>query len=157
MDQTLRQVGELLLGAIPTAVMLLLLYAAYNIVVERPLHRMLAERRSRTEGAILKARADVAAAEARTQEYEQRLREAKAAIYKALEARRQAAQHARGEAIAKAREMAHQQLREARAAIDKEMATARASLQAESERLADQIIERVLKPAEALPVVGGQP
>jgi F-type H+-transporting ATPase subunit b len=157
MDQTLKQVGELLLGAIPTAVMLLLLYAAYNIVVERPLHRMLAERRSRTEGAILKARADVAAAEARTQEYEQRLREAKAAIYKALEARRQAAQHARGEAIAKAREMAHQQLREARAAIDKEMATARASLQAESERLADQIIERVLKPAEALPVVGGQP
>ena len=156
MDQTLRQVGELLLGAIPTAVILLLLYLSYTFLVGRPLHRILTQRRGMTEGAVLKARADIAAAEARTQEYEQRLREARAAIYKAMEARRQAAQHAREELINQARETAHQQIREAKGAIEQEMAAARAGLQGESERLAGQIIQAVLKPAAPVPVVGGQ-
>ena|SRR5579884_734165 len=157
MDQTLRQVGELLLGAIPTAIILLLLYAAYALLVERPLRRVLAQRRGLTEGAILKARADVAAAEARTADYEERLREAKSAIFKAAEARRQAAQQARDSAIAEAREAAQQQIRAAQAAIEEEMATARTTLQSESERLANQIIQAVLKPAGAVPVAGGQP
>jgi F-type H+-transporting ATPase subunit b len=157
MDQTLKQVGELLLGAIPTMVILLFLYAAYGVLVGRPLHRILDERRKRTEGAILKARADVAAAEARTQEYEERLREAKATIYKGLEARRQAAQQVRDEIIAKAREMAQQQIRDARTALEQEMAAARAGLQGESERLAGQIIQTVLRPAGVAPMAGGQP
>jgi hypothetical protein len=65
MDQTLKQAGELLLGAIPTAVLLLLLYAIYSALVHKPLKRALEERRERTEGALLKARADIAAAEAK--------------------------------------------------------------------------------------------
>jgi len=157
MDQTLRQVGELLLGAIPTAILLLLLYTAYSALVGRPLHRILAQRRGLTEGAIIKARADVAAAEARTQEYEEKLREAKAQIFYALEARRKAAQQARDEAIAQARETAHQQIREAQAAIEQEAAAARAGLQAEGERLASEIIQAVLRPAGAAPRLGGQP
>jgi F-type H+-transporting ATPase subunit b len=156
MDQTLKQVGELLLGAIPTVIILLVLYAAYAFLVGHPLRRILAQRRGLTEGAILKARADVAAAEARTAEYEQRLREAKSAIFKAAEARRQAAQQARGAVIAQAREAAHQQIHAAQAAIEQEMAAARTTLQSESERLASQIIQAVLKPAGALPVAGGQ-
>jgi len=156
MDQLLKQVGELLLGAVPTATILLLLYAAYTLLVGRPLRRILAQRRGLTEGAILKARADVAAAEARTAEYEERLREAKSAIFKAAEARRQAAQDARNALIAQARDAAHQQIRAAQAAIEQEMAAARATLQAESERLANQIIQAVLKPAGAIPVAGGQ-
>jgi F-type H+-transporting ATPase subunit b len=156
MDQTLKQVGELLLGAIPTIIILLLLYAAYSFLVGRPLRRILAQRRGLTEGAILKARADVAAAEARTAEYEEKLREAKSAIFKAAEARRQAAQHARDAVIAQAREAAHQQIRAAQAALEQDMNAARATLQAESELLANQIIQVVLKPAGALPVAGGQ-
>jgi len=66
MDTTLRQAGLLLLDAIPTVVMLLLLYAIYQNLVRKPLERMLAERREKTEGALQKARTDVAAAEART-------------------------------------------------------------------------------------------
>jgi F-type H+-transporting ATPase subunit b len=156
MDQTLKQVGELLLGAIPTIIILLLLYAAYAFLVGHPLRRILAQRRGLTEGVILKARADVAAAEARTAEYEERLREAKSAIFKAAEARRQAAQQARDAVIAQAREAAHQQIRGAQAAIEQEMAAARTALQSESERLASQIIQAVLRPAGAVPVAGGQ-
>jgi F-type H+-transporting ATPase subunit b len=156
MDTTLRQVGELLLGAIPTIVILLLLYAIYNLLVRKPLMRVLDERRERTEGAVLKARADVAAAEAKTQDYEERLREARTAIYKAQEARRQKAQQARAEALAEAHARAQQQVREARAAIEQDMAAARSGLQAEVDRLASEIIRTILRPAGAAPAIGGQ-
>jgi F-type H+-transporting ATPase subunit b len=157
MDTTLRQVGELLLGAIPTIVLLLLLYAIYSFLVRKPLMRVLNERRERTEGAVLKARADVAAAEAKTQDYEQRLREARMAIFKAQEARRQQAQHARSEALAQARSRAQEQIREARAAIEQDMAAARGGLQAEVDKLAAEIIRTVLRPAGAATAIGGQP
>ena len=65
MDQTLRQLGELLLGSIPTVILLALLYALYAMIVHKPLRRALEERRSKTEGAVEKSRADIAAAEAR--------------------------------------------------------------------------------------------
>ena len=122
MDTTLKQVGELLLDAIPTVVLLLLLYAIYQILVRKPLERIWHERRERTEGAVLKARADVAAAEARTQEYEQKLRDARLAIFKAQEARRQQAQQMRAKAMAEARSRAQEQIREAALAIEQDMA-----------------------------------
>lgn len=137
--------------------MLLLLYAAYTVLVGRPLRDILAKRRALTEGAVIKARADVAAAEARTREYEEKLREAKAQIFYALESRRKAAQQARDEALAQARAATHQQIREAQAAIEQEVAAARSGLQAEGERLAQQVIQAVLKPAGAVPAAGSQP
>jgi F-type H+-transporting ATPase subunit b len=82
MDETLRQIGGLLLGAIPTVIFFLLLYGLYAVLVHKPLTRVLAERRARTQGAIEKARADVASAEARTAEHEQKLREARLALFK---------------------------------------------------------------------------
>ncbi len=161
MDPLLKQVGELLLGAVPTVVLLLLLYWLYASLVGKPLKRVLEQRRERTEGAVLKARADIAAAEAKTQDYEQRLRDARLAIFKTQEARRQAAQKARAAAVAQARERAQQQIREVRAAIEQDMAVARESLQGESERLASEIIRTILKPAAAKPATmasaaGGQ-
>ncbi|HME32720.1 MAG TPA: ATP synthase F0 subunit B [Terriglobales bacterium] len=157
MDKTLKQVGELLLGAIPTIVILLLLYAIYNLLVRKPLMRVLEQRRERSEGAILKARADVAAAEAKTHDYEARLREARLAIFKAQEARRQAAQQSRAEVLAQARVRAQQQIREARAAIEQDMAAARSGLQAEVERLSSEIIRTVLRSAGGASAIGGQP
>lgn len=155
MDTTLKQVGELLLDAIPTVVLLLLLYAIYQNVVRKPLERILKERRDRTEGAALKARADVAAAEARTQDYEEKLREARLAIFKAQEARRQRAQQMRSEAMAEARTRAQEQIRQAKAAIEQDMAAARVGLQAESQRLATDIIRTILKPAGTAPAADG--
>jgi len=135
--------------------MFLLLYAIYSALVGNPLRKLLDERRQRTEGAVLKARADIAAAESKTQDYEQRMREARLAIFKAQEVRRQAAQKARAAAVAEARERAQQQIREARAAIDQDMAVARQSLKAESEALASEIIRTILKPAGAASAAGG--
>ena len=135
--------------------MLLLIYAIYQMVLRKPLERVLTERRERTEGAVAKARADVAAAEARTQEYEQKLREAKLAVFKAQEARRVQAQQMRAQAMAEARQRAQEQIRQARLAIDQDMAAARAGLQAEAQTLASNIIRTILKPAGASPAIGG--
>jgi len=155
MDPLLRQVGDLLLGAVPTAAIFLLLYAVYSTLVGKPLKQVLEQRRERTEGAVLKARADIAAADAKTREYEQRLRGARLAVFKAQEARRQAAQKARAAAIAEARGRAQVQIREARAAIQQDVASARQNLQSESERLATEIIRTILKPAGVVSAVGG--
>jgi F-type H+-transporting ATPase subunit b len=149
MDQTLRQVGELLLGSIPTIILLLLLYGIYVVLVYRPLGRVLAERRSKTEGAIEKARADIASAEARTAEYEQRLREARAVIFKGQEARRQQALQVRAAAVAEARSKAQVQINQARSAIEQDRQVAQDGLQAESGKLAAEIIRTVLQPAAA--------
>src|SRR6266851_10140394 len=120
MDETLRQLGGLLLGSIPTIILLTLLYVIYKAVVYQPLSRVLAERRSKTEGAIERARADIAAAEARTAEYEQRLREARMALFKRQEARRQAALQARAAALVQAQARAQTQLKQAQAIIEHE-------------------------------------
>jgi len=42
MDQTLQQLGELLLGAVPTVILVALLYVLYKGIVHQPLQRVLA-------------------------------------------------------------------------------------------------------------------
>ena len=149
MDQTLRQLGELLLGAVPTVILLALLYALYTTIVHKPLRRVLEERRSKTEGAVEKSRADIAAAEARTSEYEQRLREARAKLFRAQEARRKAAMDARAAALSQARAKAEAQVQAAKADIQKDRDAARDGLQAQAQSLAAEIMRRVLEPAGA--------
>jgi F-type H+-transporting ATPase subunit b len=149
MDETLRQLGELLLGALPTVILLALLYVLYTVIVHKPLGRVLEERRSKTEGAVEKSRADIAAAEARTTEYEQRLREARAKVFHAQEARRKAALDARSAALNEARNKAQVQVQAAKADIQKDREAAQNGLQAEAQTLATEIIRRVLEPAGA--------
>jgi F-type H+-transporting ATPase subunit b len=156
MEQTLRQLGELLLGAIPTVIALATLSVLYTLLVHKPLSRVLAERRSRTEGAIEKARADIAAAEARTAEYEQRLREARAAIFKAQEARRQQALQLRADAVEKARARAQEQVKEARANLEKDKQEALGRLQSDARRLASEIVRVVLQPVATPSGAGGR-
>jgi F-type H+-transporting ATPase subunit b len=147
MDQMLRQLGDLLLGSIPTVLLFSLTYLGYRLILHKPLERVLRERHERTAGALEKARADVAAAEARTAEYEQRLREAKVVIFKAQEARRKQALEARSALLAQARERASVMVNEARARLQQDAQNARAALRVEAERLSDEVIRTILKPA----------
>jgi F-type H+-transporting ATPase subunit b len=149
MDQTLRQLGELLLGAVPTVILLALLYMLYTTIVHKPLRRVLDQRRGKTEGAVEKSRADIAAAEARTAEYEQRLREARATIFRAQETRRKAALDARTAELNEGRNQALEQVQAAKADIQKDRDAAQGGLQAEAQTLAAEIIRRILEPAGA--------
>ena len=127
-------------------ILMALLYALYARIVHQPLSRVLAERRSKTEGAVEKSRADIAAAEARTSEYEQRLREARAAVFRAQEARRQAALEARSEALNQARARAQAQVQAAKADIERDRKAAEQGLEGDAVALAQQIVRRVLEP-----------
>jgi len=158
MEETLRQLSDLLLRSIPTIVLFLIVYAGYTFLVHRPLVRTLKERHDRSEGALEKARADVAAAEAKAAEYEQRIREAQVAVFRGQEARRSSAMAARVEALQEARRQAHGRVAEAKAALDRDVEATKGSLQADAERLAREIIERILAPVVAArtPVGGAQ-
>jgi F-type H+-transporting ATPase subunit b len=156
MDETLRQIGELLLGSIPTIIFFVLLFGFYGVIVHKPLAKVLAERHARTQGAVEKARAEIATAEARTAEYEKRLRDARLALFKAQEARRARAAQARAEAVAEARKQAQAQIEQARAIIETEKKVAMNSLDAEVGRLASEIIRTVLQPALGSAPAGGR-
>lgn len=147
MDQTLQQLGELLLGAVPTVILVTLLYVLYKVIVHKPLRRVLDDRHNKTEGAVEKSKADIAAAEARTSEYEQRLREARATIFKLQEAKRQAALQARANAVSQARAKAQAQVQTAKGDIENDRRNAEQGLQSEAEALAAEIVRRVLQPA----------
>ena len=156
MEQTLHQLGELLLGAVPTVILLATLALVYTFLVHRPLTAVLAERRRRTQGAMEKARADVAAAEARTADYEQRLREARLKVFRNQETRRQQALRIRAEAVAQARARAQEQIKQARAGIEGDKQQALSNLQTEAARLASDIVRTVLRPVAAPSREGGQ-
>jgi F-type H+-transporting ATPase subunit b len=154
MDEILAQLGGLLLGSVPTIIFLVLLYGMYIGLVHKPLVGVLAERHAKTEGAAEKARADIAAAEARTAQYEQRLREARLAVFKRLETHRQQAMQARSDAVAQARARAQARVEEAKAAIQQDKQSAQTGLEAESGRLATAIIRTVLLSTARVPAVG---
>jgi F-type H+-transporting ATPase subunit b len=155
MDETLRQLGGLLLGSIPTIILFVLLYGVYTVLVHKPLVRILAERRSKTEGAIEQASKDIAFAEERAAEYERKLREVRLALFKRQEARREQATRVRAAAVAEARARAQAQVDQARAAIEQDKTAAQGRLEEESARLASEIIRSILRPAE--PVPAGRP
>jgi F-type H+-transporting ATPase subunit b len=146
MDETLRQLGELLLRSIPTIFLFLVVYYGYRIIVHKPLLRILEERYNKTQGAVEKARADIAAAEAKTAEYEQRLRESRLAIIRAQEARLAQAMTIRTETLNRAREQAAARVMQARTALEQDVQVAKSTLQGDAEKLAQEVIATILRP-----------
>ena len=155
MDKVLHQIGELLLGSVPTILLFLLTWALYNFIVHRKLVAVLDERRARTEGAVEKAKHDIAAAEQKAAEYDERIRQARMAVMKAAEERRRQIMNARAKSLSEAKAQADAQVKTARAGLEKEVAQARQSLQAEAETLSNVIVRTVLKPAGAGVHAGG--
>jgi F-type H+-transporting ATPase subunit b len=142
----LKQLGELLLTSIPTIMCLLIIWGAYRNLVQKKLQRVLGERRARTEGAIEEAQAQISKAEARTAEYEQRIREARSQIYKTQEGRRQHIMEKRSTALAEAHRVADEMVKRAHTDIERDVREAQGTLQQQAESLAAQIIDSILKP-----------
>ena len=149
MDVILRQIGELLVNSIPTIISMLILWTAYTLLVHKKLQQVLAQRHALTEGAIEQARQQIAIAEKRTAEYEQRVREERSHIYKAQQANRQRVMDERNAALAESRKNAGEMVKQARAALEKDTVAAKAALEQQANVLADQVIASVLKPAAA--------
>jgi len=149
MDAILRQIGELLVNSIPTIISVLILWTAYRFIVHGKLRQVLEQRHALTEGAIERAQQEIAVAEKRTAEYEQRVREARSQIYKTQQANRQRVMEDRNAALAESRQRAGEMVKKARAVLEAETSAAKGSLEQQAGVLADQVIATVLKPAAA--------
>ena len=144
MDEILQQVGTLLLGAIPTALLFIVLVLAYQFLIQGPLSRTLKERRARTQGAVDEAHKAIARAEERAQEYTSKLRQARAEVYKAREQRITQWSAERDAALDAARHAAGQRVSQAKADLEAQAAQARQAIQASAGELASRVVRAVL-------------
>jgi len=144
LDELLRQLGDLVLGSVPTMIIFLILVVAYRYILYGPLVRTLAERRARTTGALEAAHAAIAAADAKAQEYEAKLRAARAEIFHQREQRLQQWAAQKDAAVAAARNTARQRIDQARAGIEAEVAAARTQIESAAGQLAAQVRQAVL-------------
>jgi len=110
----------------------------------QPLERVLAERRAATQGAREAAEASSAKAAKLAADYEQALRATRADIAREHEELRKKLLEEHARALAEAKVSVRAEIEEARKQIAREAESARAALWAESERLANRIVERMV-------------
>lgn len=144
MQEIIQQVGNLLIGSVPTILLFIVLVLAYQFLVQGPLTATLKERRARTDGAIEEANRAIAQAEAKAEEYSALLRQARAEVFKVREQRIKEWNAERDAALEAARKVALAKVRQARAELDTEAAAARMSIQTSAADLADQVVRAVL-------------
>ena len=144
MPEIIQQVGNLLLGAVPTGLLFIVLVLAYQFLIQAPLTATLKERRARTDGAVEDAHQAIARAEARAAEYAAKLRQARAEVYKVREQRVKQWNAERDTALDTARKAAGVKVGQAKAELEAEAAAARQSIQASAGDLANQVVRAVL-------------
>lgn len=144
MQEIVQQVGALLIGAVPTALLFIVLVLAYQFLIQGPLTATLKARRARTEGAIEDAHKAIALAGARAAEYAAQLRQARAEVYKVREQRVKQWTAEREAALDVARKAAGLKVNQSRAELEAETALARQTIQASAGELANQVVRAVL-------------
>jgi F-type H+-transporting ATPase subunit b len=149
MEVILRQLGELLQKAIPTFLLVIFLSYYLKFVFFRPLEKVLRQRYDATEGARKLAEETLQRAEARMAEYEAALRAARVEVYGEQERLHKRLQDEAAGHIAEARRCTEAAIEEVRHQIAHEADAARASLERESDALADQIADAILRRSAA--------
>src|SRR5947209_3144269 len=125
MDATLQALGGILLKAIPTLILLLVVHLYLKWMFFRPLENVLAKRRAMTEGARESAESLLRRASEKTTEYEAKLREARADIYREQEQTRRNWVEEQGKRVEQARQNTHEMIRQAKTQIEADVAAAR--------------------------------
>ncbi len=144
MHETLQALGGLLLKAIPTVILLIILHFYLKAVLFGPLDRVTEKRRELTEGARKLAEDSLAAAARKADEYEAKLRDARAVVYKQQEEIRKRWLEEQSQQITEARARSEAAVKVARDAIALDATAARKTLQDTSAAVADQIVATVL-------------
>ena len=139
MDQILKPLAGILLKSIPTVCLLLLLYFYFKAMLFKPLEQVRKQRRDLTSGKRKAADESLKDAERKVQEYENKMRDARAEVYREQETTRtqwladQAAQ------VTAVRERNAVATAQAKAELAVETGAARESLTQSSGALADEI------------------
>jgi F-type H+-transporting ATPase subunit b len=149
MDATLHALGGILLRAIPTFLLVIFLQFYLKMMFFKPLEKVLKQRYDATEGARKLAEQSLERASAKTAEYEAAVRAARAEAYLAQERLyKELRQHEEAE-LAAARQQADAAIREAKELLAKDVAAAQLSLAQESDALAVQIADSLLRRSAA--------
>jgi F-type H+-transporting ATPase subunit b len=145
MDKIVHQLGELLLTALPTFLILIFLTLYLKSMFFAPLEKVLRRRYEATEGARKLAEQSMERAAAKTAEYEATLSKARSEIYQAQEKAFKEFQERAANQIAEARTRADEAIRAARRQLADDAEAAKASLSKDSEALASQIADNILR------------
>ncbi len=145
MDTILDALGGLVLRALPTFALLIVLHFYLKYMFFSPLDRLLDKRRQATEGARSAAEATLEKAAAKTAEYETAIRTVRGEIYKEQEETRRQWRQEQSSALEQNRREAMEMTRQAQEQFAAEAANARQLLAGQSESLANQIADAVLK------------
>jgi F-type H+-transporting ATPase subunit b len=149
MDAILHQLGQLLLKAVPTFLLVILLNIYLKRMFFKPLEKVLRERYEATEGARKAADASLARATAKAAEYEAALLAARSEVYQHQEQVNKQMQDRESAQIAEARQAADALVKAAKADLAADVQAAKASLARDSEALANQIAESILRRSAA--------
>jgi F0F1-type ATP synthase membrane subunit b/b' len=150
MAETFRQLGHLFVQSIPTVIFVFLLAAILDRLFFRPLTAVLKQREEETLGALDRARAVSAAAEAKAKEYEAAFQAARQEVYRLRESDRRAALQEREEMLKAERARSESTLRDAQAALQAEVESVKQQLAGTTHALALAVTDAVL--GEATPV-----
>ncbi len=147
MDATLIQLGQLLLRAVPTLILLLILHLYLKAMFFKPLQLVLQKRRDATEGAREAADASLKQASDKAAEYEAKLQEARAEIYKEQEEMRKRWLEEQTRHLEETRQQTHELIHNAKLQLDRDVEVAKSDLAVSSETLANQIAQSLLRRA----------
>jgi F-type H+-transporting ATPase subunit b len=149
MEDTLNALGVILLRAVPTFLFVVFLHFYLKYMFFKPMTRVMDQRYQATEGARKAAEKSLALAAEKTAQYEEAMRTARSEVYRAQEQLHKQLQEREAAALAEARKSAEAMIRQAREVLAKDVEAARASLAHDSETLAKEIAERVLRRSAA--------
>jgi F-type H+-transporting ATPase subunit b len=145
MPDLVHQLGELFLGAVPVALIVLVFYVVLRSLFFQPLLKVMAERDARTLGAQKSAEAAQTAAAEKIRQYEEALKQARAKVYAEQEAARKKLMEERAAFLKEARAQAAAEVNAGKQDIEKEFAAAKKELQATAAQLSVEIARRVLQ------------
>ncbi len=145
MESTLHDLGGLLLNAVPTVVLLLVVWLYLRWMFFRPLERVLAERKQATTGTREKAEALLRKADQTAAAIERELRKAREAIYQEQEQTRHRWATDQASQLEQARHNAREMIHQAQAQLASETAAAKRELSATADGLAEQIARTLLE------------
>ena len=149
MDVILHQLGQLLLKAVPTFLLVVLLQFYLKRVFFKPLEKVLQQRYEATEGAKKAAEESLQRAAAKASEYEAAIRAARTEVYQAQDQLHRELQEQEAAQVLAARQRAEAAIQAARADLQKDVEAAKESLRVDSEALANQIADSILRRSAA--------
>ena len=144
MSETFKLLQQLFLSSIPTVVFVIILLVILDRLFFRPVADAIKERAGKTEGALERARKQVAAAETRSREYEDAVRAARQQIYSQRQEEKRKAEAERDTTLRLARERAEALVKSAEATVAGEVSVAKQQLTTSCQALAEELANKII-------------